>query len=111
MGSVGLSSWDRCNALCRQQRAGDELGEAPQVLGNGGEGKFVLCATWTTESEATEPQDALEVREPHLDTFAIAPRMLECLGAGERSGHVAGMLVDVAWDLACGFFRAASRLE
>jgi hypothetical protein len=30
------------------------------------------------------------VREPHLDALAIAPQMLECFGADERSGHVAG---------------------
>jgi hypothetical protein len=26
--------------------------------------------------EPTEPQDALQVREPHFDTLAIVPRLL-----------------------------------
>jgi hypothetical protein len=60
-----------------------------------------LCTARTTESKTTEPQDALQVREPHLDALAVTPRLLECFGADERSGNVAGVLVNVAWDFSC----------
>jgi hypothetical protein len=48
------------------------------------------------------------VCEPHLDALAVTPRLLERFGADERSGNVASVLVNVAWDLACRFLRAAS---
>jgi hypothetical protein len=50
------------------------------------------------QSEATEPEDALEMGEQHLDALAVATGLLEGLGLGERSSHVAGVLVDVAQD-------------
>jgi hypothetical protein len=40
------------------------------------------------------------VREPHLDLLALAARLLEALGAGERPGDISGVLMDVARDLA-----------
>jgi hypothetical protein len=57
-------------------------------------------ASWATQSKPTEPQDALQVCKPHLDLLALAPRLLEALGASERPGDVSGMLVDVARNLA-----------
>ena len=56
-------------------------------------------------------QDALQVREQHLDAFALTARLLEGLGLGERTSHVAGFLIDAARDLARRLLRAASRLE
>ena len=47
----------------------------------------------------------------HLDAFAVAPRLLECLSAGERSGKVSCRLVDIAGDSALWLFRAALRFE
>ena len=49
--------------------------------------------------------------KPHLDLLALAPRLLEALGASERPGDVAGVLMDVARDLARWLLRAALRLE
>jgi hypothetical protein len=49
-----------------------------------------LCAPWAAQSKPTEPQDALQVREPHLDLLALTPRLLEALGASERPGNVPG---------------------
>jgi hypothetical protein len=40
------------------------------------------------------------VCEPHLDLLALAPRLLEALGASERPSNVSGMFMDVARDLA-----------
>ena len=74
--------------------------EPPQVLGDGGQNKLILRALWAAQSKPTEPQDALQVCEPHLDLLALTPRELEALGASERPGNVSGMLMDIARDLA-----------
>ena len=51
------------------------------------------------------------MRKPHLDLLALAPRPLKVRGANERSGDVAGMLMDIARDLARWFFWTALRFE
>jgi len=40
------------------------------------------------------------VRQPHLDTLAIVPRLLKGFGVGKRAGDVAGTLIDAAGNLA-----------
>jgi hypothetical protein len=47
----------------------------------------------------------------HLDAFAVATGLLEGVRLGERSSHVAGVLVDVAQDPASRHVRAALWLE
>jgi len=69
-------------------------------LKDSGQNKFILGASWTAQSKPAELQDALEVRKPHLDLLALAPRLVDVLGANERSGDVAGMLMDITRDLA-----------
>jgi hypothetical protein len=39
------------------------------------------------------------VCEPHLDLLALTSRLLEALGAGERTGNVSGVFMDIAWNL------------
>ena len=84
------SGWRSRNQRC----------EPSQVLSDGGQNKLILGASWTTQSKPAELQDALQVREPHLDLLALTPRLLEALGASERPGDVPGMLMDIARDLA-----------
>ena len=62
--------------------------------------RTILGASWATKSKPTEPQDALQMCEPHLDLLPLAPRPLKVLGANERSRDVAGVLMDIARDLA-----------
>jgi len=57
-----LSGWRSRNQRC----------EPPQVLSNGSQNKLVLSTLWTTQSKPTELQDALQVREPHLDLLALS---------------------------------------
>jgi hypothetical protein len=57
----GLNGWRSRNQRCKP----------PQVLGDGGQNKLVLGASWTTQSKPTQLQDALQVREPHLDLLAL----------------------------------------
>jgi hypothetical protein len=59
-----------------------------------------LGASRAAQSKPVKPQDALEVCKPHLDLLALAPRLLEAIGANERPGNVAGALMDIARDLA-----------
>jgi hypothetical protein len=51
------------------------------------------------------------VSKQHLDAFALTARLLEGLGLGERSRHVAGLLINAARDLARRLLRTASPLE
>jgi len=97
----GLSGWWPSDQRC----------EPSQVLSDGGQNKLILGASRTTQSKSTEPQDALQVCEPHLDLLALTSRLLEALGASERSGDVSGMLMDVARDLARWLLRTALRFE
>src|SRR5882672_3270822 len=96
-----MSGWRSRNQRC----------EPPQVLGDGRQNKLILRAAWATQSQPTEPQDALQVCEPHLDLLALASRLLKALGTSERPGDVSGVLMDVARDLARWVFRTALRFE
>jgi hypothetical protein len=64
-----------------------------------GEQEFVLRSAWATQSQAPEPQDALEMREQHLNLFLTAAGDLKfgCRGKGPR--HITGIFVDIARDL------------
>jgi hypothetical protein len=54
-------------------RVGDQLREASEVLGDSREHEFILYATRATQTEPAQPQDALQVREPHLNALAVVP--------------------------------------
>ena len=49
--------------------------------------------------------------EPHLDLLAFPLRLLKTLSTSKRPRDVAGMLMDVARDLACRLLWAALRFE
>ena len=57
----GMSGWRSRNQRC----------EPSQVLGDGGQYELILGASWTTQPKPAELQDALQVREPHLDLLAL----------------------------------------
>jgi hypothetical protein len=78
------------------RRPSDQRCKPPQVLGDGSQNKLILGASWATQSKPTEPEDALQVSEPHLDLLALPSRLLKVLGASERPGNVPGVLMDVA---------------
>jgi hypothetical protein len=78
----------------------DQRCEPSQVLSEGGKDKFILGASWATQSKSTEPQDTLQVFEPHLDLLAFTSRLLKALGASERPSDVPRVLMDITRDLA-----------
>src|ERR1700720_2660332 len=68
-------------------------------------------AVWPAQSQPIELQDAFQMREQHLDLFALTARGPVHLGLGDVARHIAGALVDGARDLASGRVRTALRLE
>src|SRR6185312_8659159 len=86
---------------------GHQLRHPSEVLSDRRKRKLVLCAARTSKPKPTEPQDTFQMREPHLDAFAFAARLLEGLSAGERPSDVAGTLINTARDLADWCVRTA----
>jgi hypothetical protein len=84
----------------RWRRPRRQLGEAAQVLGDGCQGELELGAARSAQSQSAEPQDALQVREQHLDALALTARLLEGARLGYRTGHIARFLIDAAQETA-----------
>src|SRR6185437_833725 len=59
-----------------------------------------MSAVWSAQAQPPQLQDALEVSEQHLDLLASMSDLFVGGRAGKGPGHVAGILVDVARDLA-----------
>src|SRR5271168_836017 len=51
---------------------GDQLGKPAEVLRNRGQRELELGAAWPAQSQPAEPQDTLQMRKQHLDTFPVA---------------------------------------
>src|SRR4029077_16297565 len=71
------------------------------------ERELILRATWPAQPQTTQPQDALEMGEQHLDAFAVAARLLKSFGVNERTGGIASVLIDAARDFALRRLRTA----
>lgn len=95
----------------RGRRSGEELGKAAQVLGDGRQRELELGSARAAQPKPAEPEDALEVGEQHLDALALTAGLLEGLCPGERSRHVAGVLVDIPQDATRGHVGAALGFE
>src|SRR5678815_3918361 len=101
-----------CKAhLCHRRWSDDELCEPAEVLRDCRQCELELSTTWSTQAQTTEPKDTLEMCKQHLNTFAIAPRSLECFGFGHRPCHVTGLLVEASLDSAERSLWAALCLE
>ena len=72
---------------------GYQLGHFAEVLGGGGEEELVSCSVWTSQAQAIHPEDALEVREQHLDLLSLAARDQIGVGCGDIAGEITGALV------------------
>ena len=94
--------------LPRRMWHGPQLGEPSQVLGGGREQELVAGAVRTSQSQALEPQDALEVGEQHLDLLPPVTGASIGRRVGESARHVAGVFVEIARDLAGGRVRDSS---
>jgi hypothetical protein len=50
----------------------DQLGKPAEVLRNRCQRELELGTAWPTQSQPAEPQDTLQVRKQHFDTFPVA---------------------------------------
>jgi hypothetical protein len=60
-----------------------ELRQVAEVLGGGGEEQLVVGAARSSQSQAVEAQDALQVREQHLDLLPLPPSGAVGIGPGD----------------------------
>src|SRR5258708_10583173 len=78
-----------CGALCgqhfRKHIHWSQSGQAPQVLGGGGEEKFVAGAVLTPDAQAGQSKDALEMGEQHLDLLPTTAGLLVLRRCGKRT--------------------------
>jgi hypothetical protein len=51
---------------------GDQLGKPAKVLRNRRPRELELGTAWPAQSQPAEPQDPLQMRKQHLDTFPVA---------------------------------------
>ena len=77
-------------ALCGEDRRlmRDELRQFPEILGGGGQQELIFGSLWATEAQSTEPEDALQMSEEHLDLLSFSTRDGVGLGLGDRTGLV-----------------------
>ena len=88
-----------------------QAGEAPEVLGGGGKEKFVLSSVWSPQTQTRQTKDSLEMCEQHLDFLSPATGLHVLRSCGVRTGHVAGLFVQIPRDLAGKSVRAALWFE
>ena len=86
-------------------------GERLEVLDDGGEVELVACPGETPQAHTLEAVMGFEVRKSHLDLLALVARLFELWRTHEAAGMIAGILMDVACDLARGRVRTALQLE
>ena len=56
---------------------GNQFRHPSEVLSDRCQRELVLCAARASKAKPAEPEDAFEVGEPHLDTFAVVSRSFE----------------------------------
>ena len=66
-----------------------QLGKATKVLSDCCKRKFEPRAGRSTQSQAAEPQDPLEVRKQHLNLLAISSGLIVGRRLGDRAGDIA----------------------
>jgi hypothetical protein len=88
----------QARGLARAQagfRAGRRISFASfPVLGGGSQEEFVPSATWTSQPEPVQAQDALEVREQHFDLLPFTARPDIGVGLRDIARNVSGFFVD-----------------
>jgi hypothetical protein len=79
----GSSRWNR-----------NQFGEFAKVLSCSGEMELVAGAIWTPQAEFSHSEDALEMREQHLDLLPLATGLDIGLGLRDVLGNVTRRFVD-----------------
>ena len=81
--------------------------ERLEVLDDGGEVELVARTGKPPKPHAFEAMVGLQMREPHLNALSLVSRSGKCLCLHLSPSDIAGVLVQVAWDLARVGIRAA----
>jgi hypothetical protein len=71
-----------------------------KVLHNGGEVELVACAGEAAQTHSLEAVMGLQVRKAHLDLLALVAGFGELGRPHQRTGMIAGFLIEIACDLA-----------
>src|SRR5262244_1669729 len=94
-----------------RRRPGDQLYEPAEILCDRCQRELELGPARPAQSQAAEPQDALEMCKQHLNAFSVMARSLECFRLGQRASNVTSFLVDAAWHPAERRLWTAMRLQ
>jgi len=89
----------------------EKLGELAKVLGGGGEEELVSGPFGTSKAKPVELQDALEVREQHLDLLPLTPGGDVGFAFREIPCQITSAFVDRTGNFASRLPRAALLLE
>ena len=84
-------------------------GERLEVLDDGDAVEFVACPGETPQAHPLEAVMDFEVRKSHFDLLALVARLFEFRRTHKAAGMIAGILMDVTYDLARGRVRTALR--
>jgi hypothetical protein len=82
-----------------------------QVLHDSCEVELVACAGEAPQPNSLKSMVGLQMRKAHLDLLALVARFIELRRTREGAGMIAGVLVEVACDLAHGRVWTAPRFE
>jgi hypothetical protein len=92
--------WCSAGRCQRRRSAAEKLGEPSEVLRGCCQQDFVPDPVQSPQPKAVEPENAFHMGKPHLDLLALAARLLEGFGIGQRANAIAHILVEVAGDFA-----------
>jgi hypothetical protein len=87
------------------------VGESLQVLHDGGEVELVACTGKAPQSHTLETVVCLHVCKAHLNFLALVTGFGELRCTHQGTGHIACILMHVAWDLSEGDIRSALGLK
>src|ERR1700722_19866167 len=99
---------ERLGGLQRGDR--DRLCELAEVLGGGSKEEPVSSTRRAAQPEPVETQDALEVREQHLDFLPYTPRSHVSNSLSDFARNVSSLFVDRTRDLAGRHLRTKGRI-
>src|SRR5262245_43395640 len=100
VGALAIRDGSKSQARARwcssglQSRRQDQLCQLSEVLGAGRQEELVPSATWTSQPEPVEAQDALQVREQHFDLLPFTARPDIGVGLRDIARKVSGLFVD-----------------
>ncbi len=89
----------------------EPLGHSSQILRSCCHQKLIMSTAWTTQSQAIEFEDALEVSEEHFHLLSLPARLFVLRGCRDAPRFIACSFMDAAHDFAKLRIRTASILH